>query len=231
MQRLIYGRRKGHRLRPGRQRLLDQVLPKLQVNLPERGPLDLARLFAHSPERIWLEIGFGGGEHLAAQAAARPEVGLIGCEPFVSGVARLLALIQAQDLSNVRLFTDDARLLMQALPDGCLERVFVLFPDPWPKTRHHKRRIVSPTTAAEFARLLRPGGEVRLATDDLGYARVMLLALRGHPALQWQASRPTDWRERPPDWPMTRYESKALAAGRTCVYLRFRRTCCGPENP
>jgi tRNA (guanine-N7-)-methyltransferase len=224
VQRLIYGRRKGHRLRPGRQRLLEKVLPKLQVNLPERAPLDPATLFAHPPERIWLEIGSGGGEHLAAQAAAHPEVGLIGCEPFISGVARLLALIQAQDLTNVRLFTDDARLLMQALPGGCLERIFVLFPDPWPKTRHHKRRIVNPATAVEFARLLQPGGEVRLATDDMGYARAMLLALRAHPALQWEAGRPRDWRERPPEWPMTRYESKALAAGRTCVYLRFRRS-------
>ena len=231
MQRLIYGRRKGHRLRPGRQRLLDQALPQLQVSLPDAGSLDPARLFAHRPGRIWLEIGFGGGEHLAAQAAAHPEAGLIGCEPFIGGVARLLSLLQAHGLSNVRLFTDDARLLMQALPRGCLERIFVLFPDPWPKTRHHKRRIVSAAIAHEFARLLQPGGELRLATDDMGYARAMLLALRGHPGLQWQASRPKDWRQRPPDWPMTRYESKALAAGRTCVYLRFRRTCESPEKP
>jgi tRNA (guanine-N7-)-methyltransferase len=223
VQRLIYGRRKGHRLRPGRQRLLDEVLPKLQVSLPETGRLDPAGLFAQPPERIWLEIGFGGGEHLAAQAAARPEIGLIGCEPFISGVARLLSLIEAQGLSNVRLFSDDARLLMRALPDASLERIFVLFPDPWPKTRHHKRRIVNVASAAEFARLLRGGGELRLATDDMGYARAMLLALRRQPDLQWQAERPTDWRERPPDWPMTRYESKARAAGRACVYLRFRR--------
>ena len=224
MQRLIYGRRKGHRLRPGRQRLLDEVLPKLQVHLPGGTQLDPTSLFAHRPERVWLEIGFGGGEHLAAQAAAHPDVGLIGCEPFIGGIARLLSLIHAQDLTNVRLFTDDARLLMQALPGGSLERIFVLFPDPWPKARHHKRRIVSSATAAEFARLLRPAGEVRLATDDMGYARAMLLALRGHPGLRWQAERPSDWRERPPDWPMTRYESKALATGRACVYLRFRRT-------
>jgi tRNA (guanine-N7-)-methyltransferase len=231
VQRLIYGRRKGHRLRPGRQRLLDEALPQLQVNLPEHGTLDPAGLFAHRPVRLWLEIGFGGGEHLAAQAAAHPEIGLIGCEPFISGVARLLSLIQGQGLTNVRLFTDDARLLMQALPDACLERIFVLFPDPWPKTRHHKRRIVDAATAAEFARLLQAGGEVRLATDDMGYARAMLLALRGRPELRWQAKRPTDWRERPPDWPMTRYESKALAAARACVYLRFRRTSGSPEKP
>jgi tRNA (guanine-N7-)-methyltransferase len=224
VQHLIYGRRKGHRLRPGRRRLLDQLLPELQVSLPEAGSLDPGSLFAFRPERLWLEIGFGGGEHLAAQAAARPEVGLIGCEPFISGIARLLSLIETQGLTNVRLFTDDARLLMPALPDGCLERIFILFPDPWPKTRHHKRRIVNRSTAAEFARLLQAGGELRLATDDMSYARAMLLALRAQPQLQWQAKRPPDWRERPSDWPMTRYETKALAAGRRCVYLRFRRT-------
>jgi tRNA (guanine-N7-)-methyltransferase len=231
LQRLIYGRRKGHRLRPGRQRLLEEALPKLQVSLPESGPLDPASLFSDRPEQFWLEIGFGGGEHLAAQAAAHPHIGLIGCEPFMSGVARLLSLIEAQGLANVRLFTDDARLLMQALPGGCLERIFVLFPDPWPKTRHHKRRIVNPASAAEFARLLQPGGEVRLATDDMGYARAMLLALRGCPQLAWQATRPSDWRRRPAGWPITRYESKALAAGRSCVYLRFARVAGSCEKP
>jgi tRNA (guanine-N7-)-methyltransferase len=231
VQRLIYGRRSGHRLRPGRRRLLDELLPQLQVRLPESGTLDPMRLFAHHPDRLWLEIGFGAGEHLAAQAAAHPLIGLIGCEPFVSGVARLLSLIDEQGLRNVRLFTDDARLLMQALPNGCLERIFVLFPDPWPKTRHHKRRIVNPATAAEFVRLLQPGGELRLATDDMGYARAMLLALRGQPALQWLARRPTDWRERPEDWPQTRYAMKAHAAGRACVHLRFVRTSGSPEKP
>jgi tRNA (guanine-N7-)-methyltransferase len=231
LQRLIYGRRKGHRLRPGRQRLLDELLPKLRVQPPEGATLDPASLFAPRPQRIWLEIGFGGGEHLAAQAAAHPEVGLIGCEPFIGGVARLLSLIAAQGLANVRLFTDDARLLLQALPDACLERVFVLFPDPWPKTRHHKRRIVNPQTAAELVRLLRPGGEVRLATDDMGYARAMLLALRARPELQWQARRAADWCRRPADWPGTRYENKALAGRRACVYLRFVRAVGGPEKP
>jgi tRNA (guanine-N7-)-methyltransferase len=231
LQRLVYGRRKGHRLRPGRQRLLEELLPRLQVHLPEGGLLDPASLFALRASRIWLEIGFGGGEHLAAQAAAHPEVGMIGCEPFIAGVARLLSLIQAQDLTNVRLFTDDARLLMQALPDSCLERVFVLFPDPWPKTRHHKRRIVNPQTAAEFVRLLHPGGEVRLATDDMDYVRAMLLALRARPELRWQARRAADWRERPADWPVSRYEGKALAAGQACVYLRFLRAAPSPEKP
>ena len=231
MQRLIYGRRTGHRLRPGRRRLLDELLPKLQVCLPADRALDPASLFAHHPERFWLEIGFGGGEHLAAQAEAHPEVGVLGCEPFVGGVARLLSLIAARGLRNVRLLTDDARLLMRALPDGCLERIFVLFPDPWPKTRHHKRRIVNAASAAEFARLLQPGGELRLATDDMNYARAMLLVLRARPELRWQARRAPGWRNRPPDGPMTRYEAKALADGRPCVYLRFARIPEGPEKP
>ena len=229
MQRLIYGRRKGHRLRPGRRRLLAEGLPELQVLLPESGALDVAALFP-GRNRIWLEIGFGGGEHLVAQALANPEVGLIGCEPYVSGIARALSLIEDHRLENVRLFTDDARLLMQALPAACLERIFVLFPDPWPKKRHHKRRIVNPTTAAEFQRLLRAGGELRLATDDMTYARAMLLAQRLCPALRWQARRPSDWRARPEDWPPTRYEDKALAAGRAPVYLRFVRAAAPCES-
>jgi tRNA (guanine-N7-)-methyltransferase len=230
LQRLIYGRRKGHRLRPGRRRLLEELLPRLLVRLPESGQIDPAALFAEPRAALWLEIGFGGGEHLVAQAAARPEIGLIGCEPYVSGVARALSLIQERGLGNLRLFMDDARLLMSALPDACLGRIFVLFPDPWPKTRHHKRRIVNPRTAAEFARLLRPGGELRLATDHMSYARAMLLVLRARPELAWQAQAPADWRSRPEDWPPTRYEDKALAAGRACVYLRFVRAAMAPES-
>jgi tRNA (guanine-N7-)-methyltransferase len=229
-QRLIYGRRKGHRLRPGRRRLLEELLPRLLISLPEDGRIEPAALFASPRAELWLEIGFGGGEHLVAQAAARPEIGLIGCEPYVAGVARALALIEQRGLCNVRLFMDDARLLMAALPDACLGRIFVLFPDPWPKTRHHKRRIVNPRTAAEFARLLGPGGELRLATDDMGYARAMLLALRTRPELAWQARGPADWRARPADWPPTRYEDKARAAGRACIYLRFGRAAAARES-
>ena len=157
--------------------------------LPESGRIDPARLFADQ-RPLWLEIGFGGGEHLAAQAAAHPDRGLIGCEPFITGVARLLALAEAQGSTNIRIAVEDARLLLEALPDGCLERIFVLFPDPWPKTRHHKRRIVNPATARQFARLLRPGGELRLATDDMAYARAMLLALLPVSGLGWLAERP-----------------------------------------
>jgi len=230
VQRLIYGRRQGHRLRPERKRLLAERLPELELPLPESGRLDPATLFPDGRRRLWLEIGFGAGEHLAAQAAAHPEVGLIGCEPYIAGVASLLAIIERARLDNIRLVVDDARLLLGALPDACLERIFVLFPDPWPKTRHHKRRIVNPATLAEFARLLAPAGEVRLATDDMGYARAMLLALAGCDELCWLAERPADWRQRPPDWPATRYEAKARSAGRAPVYLRCRKEQRGPKG-
>lgn len=222
VQRRIYGRRKGHRLRPGRQRLLDERLPKIELRIPDSGRIDPASLFP-GRSRLWLEIGFGGGEHLAAQAAAHPDVGVIGCEPYVTGVARLLSIAEAEGLENIRVVVDDARLLLAALPSGSLERIFVLFPDPWPKVRHHKRRIVNAASAAEFARLLVPGGELRLATDDMSYARAMLLSLLPRPDLEWLAAGPSDWRERPADWPPTRYENKAKAAGQACIYLRFAR--------
>jgi len=229
LRRQLYGRRKGHRLRPGRRQLLETRLPELTLALPEAGRLDLDRVFP-GRARVWLEIGFGAGEHLAAQAATHPDVGVIGCEPFVEGIAKLVAAIEQQGLANVRLVADDARLLLPVLPDRSLERIFVLFPDPWPKARHHKRRLVNRATAREFARLLVPGGELRLATDDAGYARWMLQALLPCPELAWQAERPGDWRERPADWPPTRYEHKAIAAGRRPVYLRFGRRCTGARG-
>ncbi len=222
-QRLLYGRRVGPRLRPGRRRLLDELLPRLAIDLPARGRLDPRGLFRRPVEAVWLEIGFGGGEHLAAQAAAHPTVGFIGVEPYLSGVARLLAAIEAGGLDNVRILVDDARLLLPVLPDASIARIDVLFPDPWPKARHHKRRLVAPATVAEMARILVPGGELRLATDDPGYARWMLAAVLGEPRLEWLAERAADWREPWPDRPITRYEAKALAAGRKPVYLRCRR--------
>ncbi len=221
-RRVLYGRRRGHRLRPGRRRLLRELLPALEIRLAGDEPLDPKRLFGDG-RPLWLEIGFGDGGHLAALAAARPEIGFVGVEPFVNGVAALLARIERQGLRNVRIFTDDARLLTAALPDAAIGRLFVLFPDPWPKKRHHKRRLVNRATAAEFARILEPGGELRLATDDPGYARWMLEALLAEPRFDWLAERAADWRERPADQPPTRYEAKALAAGRRPVYLRFRR--------
>lgn len=224
-RRRIYGRRQSHRIRPARKRLLEERLPQIQIHIPEDGtPLNLGevqstRCASHASH--WLEIGFGGGEHLAEQALAHPDACLIGCEPYVNGVARLLALIG--DADNVRVVIDDARLLLKALPSSSLDRIFVLFPDPWPKTRHHKRRIVNPETLADMARVLKPGGELRLATDIMSYARPMLAATLANGHFDWLAERPADWRERLEDWPATRYEEKARKAGRQPVFFRFRR--------
>lgn len=211
-------------MRPGRQALLDTRLPALTVELPAEGDLDPRQLFPGSPRELWLEIGFGGGEHLAALAEQHRDVGFIGVEPFVNGVARLLSLAEAAGLANIRILNDDARLLLKALPESSLARAFVLFPDPWPKLRHHKRRIVNPETVADLAHVLRPGGELRLATDDADYARAMLDTVLREPRFDWLAERNDEWLVRPDDWPPTRYEEKALAAGRRPVYLRFART-------
>lgn len=222
-RRVLYGRRQGPKLRPGQRRLLETRLPALAFAVRPGEPVEPATLFAPPPHAVWLEIGFGGGEHLAAQAAARPDVGFIGVEPFVNGVVKLLAAVGARGLGNVRVLMDDARLLLAALPDATIDRAFILFPDPWPKARHKKRRIVNPVTVAELARVVRPGGELRLATDDADYARWMLAAVLDDGRFDWLARTPRDWRHRPPDALPTRYEEKALAAGRRPVFLRFRR--------
>ena len=222
VQRRIYGRRQSHRIRPARKQLLLERLPRMQIHIPEDGAsIQMDEIQSSKRERHWLEIGFGGGEHLAAQAKANPDVTLIGCEPYVNGVARLLSL--TEDSDNIRVVIDDARLLLKALPAESIERAFVLFPDPWPKARHHKRRIVNPETLSDMARLLTPGGELRLATDIMSYARPMLFSALADGCFEWLAERPADWRERPEDWPGTRYEEKARRAGRTPVFLKFRR--------
>ena len=223
--RVFYGRRRGRRLRPGMETLLRERLPELIVTLPAQADamLDPASLFAGSIKEIWLEIGFGGGEHLAAQAAARPDVGFIGSEPFVNGVASLIRHCEDLALSNVRMFPDDVRDLLPLLPDASLARIALLFADPWPKKRHHARRIIQHESIAEFYRLIAPGGELRLATDDMAYLRWMLARATAHRGLRWKACRPFDWRVRPDDWPATRYEAKARDQGRRPAFLRFER--------
>lgn len=223
-RRSLYGRRRGKKLRAGQQALLGSLLPQLALTVPEPGKIDLAQAFAGKVPRgsVWLEVGFGSGEHLVRQAADHPEVGLIGCEPYINGVAKCLAEIERTGVGNVRLFADDARLVMAALPPRSLDRVFVLFPDPWPKTRHHKRRFVQRATLDMLARLMKPAAELRLATDDPSYLPWMLEHIATHPAFEWLAEHPADWRTRPDDWPPTRYERKMLA-GRKPVFLCFRR--------
>lgn len=201
-----------------------ELLPRLRVQLPPADTqLDPGTLFADPPARIWLEIGFGDGEHLAWQAAANPQIGLIGAEPYVNGVASLLSRIAAPPLGNVRILDDDVRPLLQALTPASLERVFILFPDPWPKARHHRRRIVNSQTLATLARLMAPGAELRLATDDRGYARWMLCHMQQRSEFEWLARRPRDWRQQPADALQTRYERKGTTAGRPGMFLNYKR--------
>jgi len=188
-----------------------------------QGRIDPVALFDFPVDDIWLEVGFGGGEHLAAQARGHSAVGMLGCEPFINGVGRLLGEIDRDDIPNVRIHPDDARDLIDALPDASVGRVFVLFSDPWPKRRHHRRRFIGPDNLPGLARIMKDGAELRLASDQMRLVRWMLSHVIGHDAFDWTAQGPEDWRSRPEDWPQTRYEAKALARGETCVYLTFRR--------
>jgi len=201
-----YGRIKSRPIKPRQQALVENLLPTLRV--PE-GPIDPAALKADAAE-TWLEVGFGGGEHMAAQAAKRPDVLVIGAEPFQNGVASALRHIDEAGLTNVRVQDGDVRELLGRLPDASLTRAFILFPDPWPKTRHHKRRIVQPDLVAELARLLVPGGRLRFASDVAHYVDWALEMIRANPDFRWTAERADDWRNPPADHVTTRYEEKRL---------------------
>jgi tRNA (guanine-N7-)-methyltransferase len=222
-QRQLYGRKRGRPLRPTQRCLIKRLLPQLAIGLPAAASLNPAALFRQPPRSVWLEIGYGSGEHLALQAASHPEIGVVGCEVFQNGIAKLLGEIERRRLTNVRLFADDARLLIAALLPASIGRVFVLFPDPWPKARHHKRRIVSNDTLDGFARIMTDGAELRLATDDCAYFSFMLECVTDHRAFEWIVRGAADWRERLADQPPTRYEEKARAAGRVPFFLHVRR--------
>lgn len=219
----VYGRRRGRALRPGQKVLIREWLPRHVLTIPPTGQLEPHTASGAPGRPVWLEIGFGGGEHLAVQAECHPEVTLIGCEVFEPGIVRLLAQIERRHLDNIRVFADDARALIAALPRSSIDRVFVLFPDPWPKRRHEKRRILSRETLDALAAIMTDGAELRLATDDPNYICWMLERVTDHPAFEWLARDPSDWRERPVDWPPTRYEEKARAAGRAPAFIRVRR--------
>ncbi len=218
----LYGRTKGHKLRQRQRLLIEELLPKIAAPDPERGPIDLKALFPHA-RRTEFEIGFGGGEHLAWQAARNPDAGFIGAEPFINGVAQLLQKIDTDGLENIRVRHGDARPLIEALPAASLDRLYVLHPDPWPKKRHFKRRMISPWFFAAAARLLKSGGDLRVASDIPDYVRWTLMHAQSAEAFEWTAERASDWRERPEDWPQTRYDAKALREGRAPAYLIFRR--------
>jgi len=220
---LFFGRRRGRALRPGQKILIRDCLPQFALTIPVSGQLEPNDVFSARDRPTWLEIGFGGGEHLAIQAEHHPEISFIGCEVFENGIVKLVAHIERRRIENIRVFTDDARLLIAALPPASIERVFVLFPDPWPKRRHERRRIVSRETLDALAVIMTDGAELRLATDDRNLLSWMLERISNHPAFEWLARRPRDWRERSADWPPTRYEEKAAAAGRPAIFLRFQR--------
>jgi tRNA (guanine-N7-)-methyltransferase len=218
-----YGRRRGRKPSPRQGALLEQELPRVALTLSAPPPARLGELFAPPVNQVWLEIGFGGAEHLLWQARANPQVGLIGCEPFEDGVVKALSAMEREKFANIRLHAHDARPLLRWLPDAGIARAFILFPDPWPKKRHHKRRLVSAATLGELARVMRAGAELRIATDIGEYARWILLAVREQHSFSWVADSPRGWRERGADWPPTRYEQKALGEGRRCSYFRFLR--------
>jgi len=218
-----YGRRKARPLSERKDRLLSELLPTLRLPLAEPAPSHFVKLFTLPVTEVWLEIGFGSGEHLVWQAEHHAHVGCIGCEPFINGVASLLGKIETLSLNTIRIHDGDARDVLAWLPPQSISRIFVLFPDPWPKKRHQKRRLISPDAVADFAQALRQGCEFRFATDSGDYAGEALLTILASGAFAWTAECAKDWRTRPPDWPETRYERKALSEGREPAYLSFRR--------
>ena len=225
-----YGRRQGRPLRPAARQRLDTMMPRLKLSLPAADEeLDPEKVFARAGAETWLEIGFGGGEHLARQVEANPEVCFLGAEFFVNGIASLLGHLEeleaarSQEIGNLRIHQGDALDLLAVLPPASLSRVFLLFPDPWPKTRHHKRRILRRETLGPLARAMKAGALLRVATDDADYLVWILRLLTSDPRFAWTARRADDWRRRPPDWPPTRYEAKAEAAGRIATFLEFER--------
>jgi tRNA (guanine-N7-)-methyltransferase len=222
-RRAFFGRRKGRPLRPHQAQLLATLLPRLALD-PAAPPLrELRALFSPPAGEVRLEIGLGGGEHLLAQAAANPGAGFIGCEAFANGMAKTLAGIDARHIANVRLHFGDATELLPWLPEASIARVDLLYPDPWPKRRHWKRRFVQDASVAALARILQAGGEFRFATDIADYAAWTLVCLLRSPQFVWSAERADDWRKPWPGYAGTRYEVKAVREGRTPCYLVFRR--------
>lgn len=206
----LYGRAAGKPLSKRQQTLIDDLLPKLAIPETGQGELFPAVLFSAATQGVWLEIGFGGGEHLAGQAARHPGTAFVGAEPFVDGVAKLLTAIDEQGLSNIRLRRGDARDLVSTFSDASIDRAFILFPDPWPKARHRKRRLVQPDFVAELARILKPGAKLRFATDWADYANRALADILRDGRFTWQALRADDWRNPPADHVTTRYQEKRL---------------------
>jgi len=218
-----YGRRRARAPSARRKALWKDLLPRVAVPGNAERLWPLPNLFPQPVRDVWQELGFGGGDHLVWQAKRHPDVGFSCCEPFDDGIVKLLGAIELEGLANVSVCPADARPLLRLLPEASIGRAFILFPDPWPKKRHHKRRLVSAATLGDLARIMRSGAKLRVATDVGAYASAMLRAALANRALRWTAAGPGDWRERPSDWPQTRYERKAAGDGRRCYYFCFER--------
>ncbi|MEM6415703.1 MAG: tRNA (guanosine(46)-N7)-methyltransferase TrmB [Pseudomonadota bacterium] len=218
----LYGRRQGKSLKPRQMRLMETLLPSITIPDPTSENIDPKELFPDA-KSIWLELGFGGGEHLATLAKDHPDIGFIGAEPFLDGIGKLLAMIADEDVKNIRLLPGDGRPLLEAVPNNSIERLFVLHPDPWPKRRHFKRRLVSPWFFKEAARIMPSNGILRIASDVPDYVRWTLMHAQNSKDFQWLAKTAADWQNRPSDWPATRYGEKSIREGRSPIYLTFRR--------
>jgi tRNA (guanine-N7-)-methyltransferase len=220
----FFGRRKGHKLRLHQADLIEHLLPRLAIDIAQPCPPDLAALFDSPVDDIRLEIGFGGGEHLIAEAQAHPHLGFIGCEPYVNGMAKILTQIETHNIGNVRLFAGDATEWLAWAPPRALARIDLIHPDPWPKRRHWKRRFVQDITVAAMARVLKPGGEFRFVSDIADYCAWTLAHFARSSDFTWTAERAHDWRLPWHGYTMTRYGHKAEREGREAAYLRFRKT-------
>ncbi|WCT72442.1 tRNA (guanosine(46)-N7)-methyltransferase TrmB [Sphingomonas naphthae] len=218
--RRLYGRRTGHKLRQGQASLVERLLPEIAV--PEEGPIDARSLFGDD-RPLAVEIGFGRGEHMAGQAAMRPDMGFIGCEPFLDGVVGALTYVDQDGLDNVRIHMGDALDVLERLPDASLDKAWLLHPDPWRKARHAKRRFMNPGPIGLVAAKLKPGGLFRFGTDHPVYVRWAMMVMNGHPDFEWLAETPRDFLVRPDDWPETRYEAKARRLGHEVWYFQYRR--------
>ncbi len=223
IRRGFFGRRKGHRLRSHQTNLLDTLLPRLALDVSAPPPAELSHLFPVPVDEVCCEIGFGGGEYLIAQAESHPHTGFIGCEPFVNGMAKALAAIDARGLTNIRLHLGDAVPVIDLLLDASLASIDLIYPDPWPKRRHWKRRFVQERTVADMARILRPGGKFRFVSDIPDYAAWTLARMLRSADFIWTAERADDWRQPWPGFVRTRYEAKAMREGRVPCYLVFER--------
>jgi tRNA (guanine-N7-)-methyltransferase len=219
----FFGRRKGKPLSSRRTGLMDSELPRLRLDLDKAAPAGLADLFAAPVREVWLEVGFGAGEHLLHRARENPGIGLIGVEPFIGSMAKAVNAVVSEDIKNIRLYDDDAVNILDWLPESSIDLAYQLYPDPWPKKRHWKRRFINTQNLDRYARVLKPGAEFRFASDIDTYVDWTLRRCHDHPAFEWTAASAYDWRKPWANWPGTRYEAKAMREGRVPRYLTFRK--------